>query len=210
MMGTAPMHTLRSVSAAFLGILTCMLLTGCSTSAPKKEEPPPEPVTGLHALAQMFSAARTWQTDVMVLRVSSFNSGNAATPPGRAPAWLATFVSQSTHQSRTYTFAVADISTSVRQGTFPDPPVPYSDSGQNAQPFIIAAAKHDTDEAFTTAFEHAADYISKHPGLQINYLLELNNRWPDATWRVIWGETASSGFSVLVDATTGKFARVLD
>jgi hypothetical protein len=200
------MHKLRSFSTTFL-----IMLTGCSSSAPKKAEPAPEPVTGLHALAQMFSAARAWQPDVMVLRVNSLNMGSAMNPPGRAPAWQATFASQAAHQSRTYTFAIVDISTSVREGMFPDPPSPFSAGGQNAQPFIIAAAKRDTDEAYTTAFEHAADYVSKHPGIPTNYLLELNNRWPDATWRVIWGENASnSGFSVLVDATTGKFARVLD
>jgi hypothetical protein len=201
------MQTFRTIPAAFL-----IVLAGCSSSsAPRKEEAPPEPVTGLHALAQMFSAARTWQHDVLVLRVSSLSIGNVKPQPGRAPAWLATFVSPTAQQSRTYTFSVADVSASVRQGVFPDPPAPFSASGQNAQAFSIAAAKKDTDEAYQTALDHAKDYAGKHPGTPINYLLELNNRWPDATWRVIWGETASnSGFSVLVDATTGKFARVLD
>lgn len=200
------MPTLRSLSAAFL-----IVLTGCSSSAPKKEEPAPEPVTGLHALAQMFSAARTWQTDVRVLRVNSLNSGDKMSPPGRAPAWQATFASETAHQSRIYTFSISDISTSVRQGIFPDAPIPFTAAGQTAQPFVIAAAKKDTDEVYATAFEHGAEYIAKHPGTQMNYLLEMNDRWPDATWRVIWGESSSnSGFSVLVDATTGAFARVLD
>jgi hypothetical protein len=200
------MHTLRLLPTAFF------LLTACSTApAPKKEEPPPEPVTGLHALAQMFSAARSWQPDVMVLRETSINVGDLKPQPGRAAAWQAVFVSPGARLSRTYTFSVIDVGTSVRQGMFPDSPVAFSASGQNAQPFIIAAAKKDTDEVFATALEHAKDYPAKHPGLPVNYLLELNNRWPDATWRVFWGESASnSGFAVLIDATTGKFARVLD
>ncbi len=208
MMRTVPMHTLRAFPAVFL-----IALAGCSTtSAPKKEEPPPEPVTGLHALAQMFSAARAWQTDVMVLRETSIILGEGKLVPGRAPAWQATFVSPSARQARTWTFSVADFSTSVRQGMFADAAVPFSPGSQTALPFIIGAAKHDTDTAYQTALSHAAAYTAKHPAAtQINFLLELNNRWPDATWRVIWGESAgNSGFSVLIDATTGNFARILD
>lgn len=202
------MRILRFVPAVFL-----LVLLGCSSGpASKKEEPPAaEPVTGLHALAQMYNTARRWQPDVMVLRVSSVLIGDIKPQPGKAPAWLGTFVSPTAGQSRNYTFAVADITTSVRQGIFPDPPAPFSAGGQNAQAFIIAAAKKDTDEVYQTALEHAADYNTKHPGTQINYLLELNNRWPDPTWRIIWGESASnSPFSVLVDANTGKFARLLN
>ncbi len=194
------------VSPSLLVITLC----GCA-SAPKKAEPPPEPVTGLHALAQMFSAARNWQPDVLVYRVTSMNVGNVAPALGRAPAWQATFVSPSTHQQRTYTYAVADVSTSIRAGIFPDAAASFSAVGESAQPFSIMAAKKDTDEVYQTAFEHAAKYSAAHPGIQINYILELNNRWPDAAWRILWGESASNNsFSVLVDASTGQFIRILD
>ena len=198
---------------AIVPVFLLVSLTGClSGPKPRQEEPaPPEPVTGLHALAQMFSAARTWQPDVLVLRVTSLNAGKVKPQPGRAAAWQATFVSPAARQSRTYTFAVADVSTSIRQGIFPDPAAGFSASGQSAQAFSIMAAKKDTDEAYQTATEHAAKFIAEHPGSEINYILELNNRWADAAWRIIWGESASNNaFSVLVDASTGQFVRVLD
>lgn len=189
-----------------------LALAGCSTSSgPKTVEAPPEPVTGLHALAQMFSAARAWQPDVLVLRETSLSIGDVKNAPGRSLAWQGTFVSQTAQQARTYTFAVSDLSTSVRGGTFADAPVAFNTRGQNAQPFLIVAAKKDSDEVLKTATEHAAEYTAKHPGMAVNFLLEMNNRWPNAAWRVIWGESASdSAYSVLIDASTGEFAKVLN
>ena len=43
----------------------CLLLVSCSEPpVPKEPEKPPEPVTGRHALQQMFIAARTWAQDL--------------------------------------------------------------------------------------------------------------------------------------------------
>jgi hypothetical protein len=69
---------------------------------------------------------------------------------------------------------------------------------------LPAALKIDTDEAYNTAAEKSQDYIKKNPGKAISYLLEANKRFPDPTWRVIWGESVSSSdYSVFIDATTG-------
>ncbi|MDQ6679050.1 MAG: hypothetical protein M3Z09_17335 [Acidobacteriota bacterium] len=196
----------RLTTAALL-----ILLASCS-SAPKPKEAAnaPEPVTGLHALAQMFSSARSWQPDALVLRVNSLNIGKLKPQPGRAEVWQGIFVSPTAGQSRTYTFSVVDVSTSVRSGIFPDPPAPFSAKSQTAQPFNIAAARKDTDEVYQTALKHAADYTKSHPDQEVNYLLELNNRAPDAMWRIFWGPSISaSGFSVLVDASSGEFFETL-
>jgi hypothetical protein len=193
--------------------LSLLLLSSCASEPPKQAEqqPPPEPVTGIHALAQMFSAARTWQPDVQVFRVSNINIDAVKPQPGKAGAWQATFVSPSHLQSRVYTFSVVDASTSLRLGIFPDPPASYSPSSQAAQTFPITAVKKDTDEIYQVAMEHAAKYIKSHPDQPMNYLLELTSRSPNAAWRVFWGSSvSSSGFSVLVDATTGKFVKVVE
>lgn len=186
------------------------MLSGCS-SAPKvtEAEKPPEPVTGLHALAQMFAAARGWQTDVLVLRVSSINAGTLKPQPGRSVAWQATFVSPTAGQSRTYTFSVQDVSTSIRTGVFPEPPAGFSPRAQTAQGFNINGARKDTDEVYATALKHADMYLKGHPDEPVNFLLEFNDRAPDAMWRVYWGTSAaSSPFSVLVDAASGDFFKV--
>lgn len=193
-------------------LLLTMLFTGCSTGpAPKPaEKAAPEPVTGLHALAQMFSSARTWSPDAQVLRVVSLQVGTLKPQPGKAAAWQAVFFSPTLAQSRSYIYSVMDVGTSIREGIFPDPPAPFSARNQTAQPFTIQAAKKDTDEIYGTALEHAKDYAAKNPGMEINFQMELNNRSPSVAWRVIWGESAShSSYSVLVDAATGAFIEVL-
>jgi len=186
-------------------------LSGCASAPqPKQVEKAPEPVTGLHALAQMFSAARGWQADAMVLRVNSISAGDVKPQPGRSSVWQGTFVSLNTAQARTYTFSVSDVSTSIRTGIFPDPPSGYSARAQTAQPFNINGARKDTDEVYATALKHADEFLKDHPNEAVSYQLELNDRAPDAMWRVYWGSSlASSPFSVLVDAASGEFFRTL-
>jgi hypothetical protein len=188
-------------------------LSGCSfLSGPKKvEKPPPEPVTGLHALAQMYSAAKNWSPDLQILREVSLQMGDIPVQPGKSPVWQATFVSPTLGQSRVYTYAISDLSPSVREGIFPEPPAPFSNKGQQAQPFVIQAVKKDTDELYETAMTHGKAFRDAHPDMKINYLLEFNNRSPNAAWRVMWGDTPSSAaFSVLLDATNGVFIEVLN
>ncbi len=188
-----------------------MALAGCSSAPqPRGVEKAAEPVTGLHALAQMFSAARGWQADALVLRVNSISAGDIKPQPGRSGVWQGTFVSPTAAQSRTYTFSVSDISTSIRAGIFPDPASSYSARAQTAQPFNINGARKDTDEVYAVALKHADEFLKDHPDQPVSFQLELNDRAPDAMWRVYWGSSlASSPFSVLVDAASGDFFRTL-
>ncbi len=195
------------MTVRFVGASLALLLAGCSSSPQKPTvEATPEPVTGLHALAQMYAAARGWQPDVLVLRVNSIEAGNLKVQPGRSPVWQGTFVSPTAGQSRTYTFSVVDLSTSIRTGVFPDPPTTFSARAQTAQGFNINGARKDTDEVYATALKHADVFLKQHPNEQVNFLLELNDRAPEAMWRVYWGSSAaSSPFSVLIDAASGQF-----
>jgi hypothetical protein len=205
------MRKILAVSALPTAIFL-VLLAGCSSSPEPKpvDKPAPEPVTGLHALAQMFTSARRWAPDVLILKETSLQVGKLKPVPGKAAAWQAIFVSPSLGQSRAYMYSVVDVGTSVREGIFPESPVPFHASTQSAQAFSIQAAKKDTDEVYETALTKAKDYGAKNPNLPINFLLELNNRSPAPAWRVIWGDSAShSGFSVLIDSATGNFIEVL-
>ncbi len=184
-----------------------ILFAGCSDSPKKKvPEKPPEPVTGSHALFQMYTSARAWAQDLQILRMTSINLPAVKTMPGRAAAWQVTFVSPGLSQSRTYTYSVVEASVTLRKGIFSENPRSWGGASGSEKPFLIAAVKVDSDDAYQTALKKAADYDTKHPGMTISYLLELNDRFPDAVWRVIWGESAStSGFSVFVDASTGVY-----
>jgi hypothetical protein len=190
-----------------LALAPALLLPACDSTPEKKApEKAPEPVTGLHALYQMYTSARTWAQDLQILHYSSINIREVKSQPGKAAAWQVVFVSQARAQSRTITFSVYEASVTLHQGIFPDSPQPWSGGGK---PFLLAAAKFDTDVVWETALKHGSDYNSKNPDLPIVYTLAIE-KGNEPMWRVMWGESAGeSSFSVLVDASTGEFVQIL-
>jgi len=200
-------HSLILAAALFA------LLSGCSdtptSTATKKEPEKVEPVTGQTALYRMYQSARTWASDAKVLKLSSLHMTEAPDGPpasGAAAAWMATFVSESKSESRGYTYSVVEGQGNLHKGAFAGPSESWAGPRGVNSPFLIAAVKVDTDAAYKTALEKAADYEKKNPGKPITYILEKTTKHPDPAWRVLWGESVqSSNFSVLVDASTGAY-----
>jgi hypothetical protein len=189
-------------------LLAALFFTGC-TSAPKPvtEKKLVEPVTGLHALYQMYSHARSWAPDIRILSYASIDISQVKPQPGKAPAWQVVFASETLGLKRAYTFSVYDASVTLRQGMFPDAPGGWTNDNRS---FPIAAAKTDTDQAWETALKHGEEYNRKNPGMPISYTLEMGRNINDPVWRVIWGEDAtSSAFSIVVDASTGAYLGTL-
>ncbi len=193
-----------------LPVLAALTLTSCSdTTATAKKEPPkpPEPVTGQTALFRMYQVARSWAPDAQVLKMQSLLvSEMPDVPRGKAAAWDATFVSAAQSQARSYTFSAIESLPTLHKGVFAGPDEGWSGPRGLNTPFLMAAVKIDTDAAYKTALEHAADYDKKYPGKPITWLLEKNNKYPDPVWRVIWGESlGTSSFSIYIDASIGDF-----
>ncbi len=71
-----------------LALAPVLLLPSCSSGPePKKTATKPvEPITGLHALYQMYTAARAWAQDLQILRYGSINITEVPRQPGKAPA----------------------------------------------------------------------------------------------------------------------------
>ena len=186
----------------------CALLVSCSEpSKPKEPEKPPEPVTGRHALQQMYVAARSWAPDLQIAGMTSMHLTQVPTVPGKAGVWQVTFVSPSLQQSRTYTWAALEVSMSIHKGISEERPTGWT---SNHKEFLIDAVKIDTDVAYQTAVKKVTKYAGEHPDMVITYMLEMNQRLPDAVWRIIWGENvATSSDSVLVDASTGDYMGTL-
>ncbi len=198
---------LKSTSLRWL-LPVFLLLSACS-DAPKAEkakepEKPPEPVTGRQAFQRIYPQARTWALDATPLRLRSVRL-SAKPEKGKADAWEVVFESPSLGRSKTYTYSAVEAEGNLHQGVFGLVDEAYSPSGPSV-PFPIAAIKTDSDQAYDVAAEKSADYIQKNPGKPISYLLEQPRRFPNVTWRVIWGESVSSSdYSVFVDASTGKY-----
>jgi hypothetical protein len=191
------------------------VLAGCGDSAPpaaavKKEVAPPEPVTGRSALYQMYGAARSWAADAQVLELHSIHLPEVKSERGKAAAWQATFVSQQAGRSRTYTYSVIEAEGNLHKGVFAGQDEGWSGPRGTQKPFLIAAVKTDSNEVFETALKKAGDYEKKSPNKGISFVLEQTSRYPDAVWRVIWGESVgTSDFSIVVDASTGVYQQTL-
>lgn len=198
----------RAALAFSIALLTaCSSTTPTTTSeAPKKAEPPPEPITGRQAFQHIYPSARAWQPDAQPLQMQSINLDQVKSTKGRAGAWQVTFVSLGRGLARTWTYSVIEGPGALHQGVFSSPQETFSGRSGQQMPFSIAAIKKDSDTAYEVAAQHAADYLKKNPDKPVTLLLEYTKRFPDLTWRVMWGESvATSEYSVFVDASTGAF-----
>ncbi len=196
--------------------LLLLALSACS-EAPKAEKPkeaakPVEPVTGRYAFHQMFAAARTWSPDIQGLKLISINLPAVKHVEGKAAAWQVVFVSQAKQKSKSWTYSVVEAEGNLHKGVFAGSEESYSGPRGTTKPFNIAALKSDSDDAFkvATGKPTATEYAKKNPTKEILYQLELTNRSPNPTWRVVWGESvSSSNFSIVVDATSGQYLETL-
>jgi hypothetical protein len=191
-----------------LAVGACLLLSSCSSEPEKPKEPakPPAPVTGRYALYQMYVAARTWAQDLQIANMTSMHFAQVQDAVGKAGGWQVTFVSPSLQQSRTYTWAAAEISMSIHKGIRDERPTSWS----GGKTFPIDAVKVDTDAAYEAAVKKVAKYAEENPNMVITYQLSMNQNASDAVWRVVWGENVStSANSVLIDASTGEYMGTL-
>ena len=193
------------------------IFTACSEApqkiAEKAPEPPPEPVSGSTAFFRMYTAARAWATDLQPLRMNSLNLAEVKKVPGKAAAWQATFVSPQRQTAKTYTYSVIESVGNLHKGVFAGNEEGWRGPTAAAKPFLVQGLKIDSDAAFETALKKgkkAAEYIKANPDKNVTFLLEQNNKFPDLTWRVIWGESVgTSNYSVFVDATTGEYLETM-
>ncbi len=118
---------------------------------------------------------------------SSLNLAQVKTEKGQAGAWQVIFVSVSRGKAKTYTYsAVKRKAICMRACSAESRRV--TRRAADSSPFQMVAIKVDTDEAYKTAAAKSADYIKKNPDKPVMFLMELTRRFPDVTWRVIWGE----------------------
>jgi hypothetical protein len=208
----------RSHLAPSLTAILAFSLAGCSEApAPVKKAAvkPPAPVAGLTAIAETFRVARAWSPDVALLHVESGDISEVKSQPGMSGLWRVVFVSPSKSVRREYTYASADSEGGIVQGVRAGDESPYAPSPRS-QPIAIQDARTDTVAALSTALEEIGKdkgmkkWLDANPQSPVMFLLERSSAAPEPQWRVIFGASISqSEFSVLVGATTGKFARIL-
>jgi len=210
------MKAVIDLRARLLPAALVFLLAACGGAPPtaKKKEPPkpPEPVTGLKAFFQMYSAARPWAADLTPLSCISSELKEVPSGEGKYPVWRCTFISESKRQAKTYTYAAADADGGINKGIYGGNEENYSGPRGNNSPFPMQALKKDTDEVLKTAMatKDATDYIKKNPDKPVFFLLEKTKELQNPAWRVVWGNSIStSNFSIYVDASTGDYVKTM-
>ena len=186
-----------------------LLLVACSDTPKTAEKQPFQTARGpdwpASLSANVPSGARLGPRRVAASN-SEHQSAAGKGPQGKAGAWRVVFVSasagpiQDLQPGRRWE---GDLHEGVFGGT-EENYTPRSDS----TPFQVSAIRTDSDQAYETAAAKSADYIKKNPNKPVIFLMEQTRRFPDVTWRVIWGASVgTSDYSVFVDATTGEFFR---
>ena len=180
------MKTIALISAAAL----LVSLVGCSSEPPapqkKAEEKPPEPVTGRVALNKMYVAARGWAADIQPLKVTSILLPEVKAAP-KSPRMAGDLRLRQPGQGQELHLFRGGIGRQSASGRVRRTGSKWSGPSGAAKPFIMAAIKIDSDQAYEAAMKKGAEYDKKNPGKPINFLLEANDKFPDVSWRVISG-----------------------
>jgi hypothetical protein len=195
--------------------ITLILATSCSDAPSKKAEvskeppKPPEPISGSSAFFQMYSAARGWAPDGQGMLLRSINLPNVKKEDGKGAAWEATFVSESMRRSRTYTYSAVEAEGNLHKGVFAGLEQAWSGPRGSSKPFPIQALKKDSTDAWAVALKKGTkiqEFLKKNPDKQVFFVLEQTTRFPNLTWRSVWGDSIStSAYSVFVDASSGEY-----
>ena len=175
----------------------------------KGEKKAVEPVSGQNAYYKMYGAAKGWAPDTQAFKCEPIRMNALAEKDGRFPAWKCIFVSESKRAMKTYSYSVIE-----GEGMYKDVFGGHDESytgpiGQNV-PFPILALKIDTEAAIATAKSKSAEFMKKNPSItMVTPVLEKTKEIGNAVWRIYWGNPATSGYSVLVDASTGEYVRTM-
>lgn len=194
-------------------LLTISLICFSCSSTPEKKaeskpaEPPKpkEPVAARKAFYQTYASARVWSTDATPLEMISLNIPEMPCVEGKCGAWRVVYVSAAKQKLKVYTYGVVESPGNVYEGVFSPSEESWSGTRGEEQTWLTAALKIDSDVAYKTAAEKNGPLLKKNPKSPEIFHLQFLRRYPNLTWRVIWGENASTGFGVFVDATTGAY-----
>jgi hypothetical protein len=176
------------------------------TEVKKEPAKAPEAVTAQRAFYELYKPARAWAADLLALSVISGEVPNIKNEDGKAGLWIVTFVSPSQKEARTFTYAVADSGADVRKGVNIGNALPWGGGTPASMSFSSSEFVVDSDAAYKTAFEKAADWLKTHPDQKATFQLGNASRFAAPVWYVQWG-TSKNGYAALVNATTGTLVK---
>jgi hypothetical protein len=173
------------------------------TEAKKEPAAPLEPMTAKTALWPMYTSARTWATDVQILKLTSKDVPGVDSKPGKAAVWEATFASPSLHEYRVYTYAINAYPPDISKGVAVGRGLPWGGITREVMEVPLSRFTVDSDAAYNTAATDAAAWLKKNPTKKLS-TFELGNayKFPEPVWFVMWGDK-KSGYTAFVNAADG-------
>jgi hypothetical protein len=198
-------------AAAFASLL---VLSSCSETpatteakvAETKVVVKPEAVAGQSAFYQMYKPAREWATDLMPLTLAGNDVEGIKSENGKYPMWTAVFVSPSKREARTFFYSVVDHGTDVHKGVTIGGPESWGGPTAKSRPFQNSQFNVNSDAAYKTAAQNAADWLKKNPDKKLAMVMASTSHFPGPVWYMLWGDH-KSGYEIFIDATTGMPAK---
>jgi hypothetical protein len=194
--------------------VTVMMLVGCSpatettvkndAAAVKQAVAPVEPIPAKTAFWPLYTAARNWAPDVVLLRLTSKDVPGFKMEDGKAAMWEATFASPSQRGFRLDTYAITD-APGVHKGVDTGIKAPWGGVTRDDMPIDTSNFNIDSDAAYTAAAADAATWLKSNPDKKLTSM-QLGNlfKFHTPVWYVMWGDPKTGGYGAYVDANTGK------
>jgi hypothetical protein len=202
-----------------LVLLAAVFLAACS-SEPRQEAAPPaqqpaaapkkkeiQQETGRRVFQNLYITARNWSADAQPVRLESSSNSQARGLDGKAAIWRARFASPGIRSAiKSFQWSGMPEDDGISPGTEDN----FNPANAQTRPFDFAFLKSDSDNAFAEAQKNGgAKYLQKAGDSgQVTYELEWNARKNELYWIVRYAG-GPARLTVLVNASTGKFLRVL-
>jgi hypothetical protein len=192
-----------------------LILCGCSKPAPAPEETaapaepaaPTEPVSAKTALWPMYTSARNWTKDFVILKLTSKELQGYKNDAGKAAMWEATFASPSRQEYRVFTYAIAAQPPDIYKGVVVGRPMPWSGVTRDVMAIPLGDFNVDSDAAYKTAAADATAWLKKNPNKKLaDFNLGNAYRFQVPVWYLMWGDK-KSGYVAFVNATDGKLIK---
>jgi hypothetical protein len=84
--------------------------------------------------------------------------------------------------------------------------LPWTGATPTSKTFASTEFVVDSDAAFKTANEKAADWLKAHPDKKVSLRVGYASPFPAPVWYIMWG-SAKDGYAAVVNATTGMLVK---
>jgi hypothetical protein len=190
-----------------------LLAAGCSGSTATSDQGagataspagPAQTITAKTAFGKIYPSARAWAADAEFLTEKPDDLAGFKNEQGKAAMWEAGFGSQSLHQYKVYTYAVATVLPDVHRGVSANLALPWHGDTRDAMSVDLSLFSVDSDAAYQAAATEAAPWLAKNPDKKLSLVLGRTFKFGGPVWLVTWGDVKQGGYAVFVDASSGK------